>query len=1431
MAKKIQAAEIIIKTTDGGSYKVMGAEAEKLAKKLKKTETATRNVDRATKGVTKQSSNSTKEFSKMATMQGGLVSVYATIAAQAFALSAAFEFLKSSMQTRNLIAGQEAFGSVTGTAYASLTANIQNATQGMLSFKAAASSAAIGVAAGLSAGQLENLGKVATNASLALGRDLEDSFNRLIRGVTKAEPELLDELGIILRLENATQKYALSVGKTREQLNAYERTQAVLNDVLDQGERKYAKIQEKMDPAAFAMGQFSKTIDDLIVSFQNFIMKGIIPVLGFFKENAMALVAAIALFITPILRSLLPNLSKGLEESTIKMKSSFGSMKTEFADMKEAMTDLSDHGKDMTVLPAADQQKNLEGLGVKNFGGKNDKGEKMLNKRQISSYRRMMKEKKGIYMRMNREERRQFRMHLNMQEAMLKGHSAKAAATVNLYEKVKQTSYKVTQVVYQGTLTAMKGASVAAAWAMNKAMMAIGFIGMIAMMYSAIKALWDWYKDLDEAAARMRKQTKDTTTAIKELNGELAKMLDIKNNDYLLDLKGHLEQTGQALQSTGVAKQIAAYNRELKKAGSAEAFKESDLGKEFVSLAKKLVGFDEGYAGLLSTMTEGIEVTDTQAASFKGLATDIINASEASKRFNMNQETVNKALDKQIRKFAQLPYQDILDALNSSLEDLDVVIPAHINNTATRLAISTSLIDTTNTTLADQGMNAGANNAKYNKNTWGSQGNTAIMKGKAAGLMGLDEETLHGRLSADDGGTKEVAAVKRVARIFAKTKTLKSMRDKDKKYNSQGYEMLAEAVPRKSKIRAVEAKPLYTEKEVSFITKYWKEVQKLNKTKVDAAAQAGLDADELANYNEETRKNSSLKKYALKLQKSSVKQVQDQLTHQKELVLSQKAGITTEQKRETLNKRITSLGDKVAKAEVEKEAAALAVFAIAEKQNGQQLAKLELQKDEQGGAKALSDFQAAIARGENETVESYIERLPLLKASLDTKEGELHTGIKALANAGTQITIEKATRDIKTEQLELAKALLNYQAQLTNLAWSAAAAARAEKEAKIGGALAVSTSMNNPQALADERRRQLAEIGKRGDAGAAGTGKIGRMEASILNADNGRASLQDQTWKDSVTGKEGGFGKPDYELDGRIKDPANPLQESYNKLLQETLDLKGKINLEELKAGKIVATGNGSISQASMQKGLTKLEFEREMAFSINPANAAFEAEILRLQMLKVPITAKIIEDTKRMSVEQANVNIELELMNGIQDTLGNAFQSMFQSMIDGSKSFGTAMKELAVSVIADLAAMMMKAAALKFMLAMFPGMGAGMSASTANPLTRYGGIVSPSGKSFAAGGVAQGPQSGYQATLHGREAVIPLGNDKSIPVQLSGGGGQNTVNVIVNMSGNGQSQTSSTGDGMQGLGRSIGGLVQQHLQQEMRPGGLLNQQGTKGRR
>jgi hypothetical protein len=106
---------------------------------------------------------------------------------------------------------------------------------------------------------------------------------------------------------------------------------------------------------------------------------------------------------------------------------------------------------------------------------------------------------------------------------------------------------------------------------------------------------------------------------------------------------------------------------------------------------------------------------------------------------------------------------------------------------------------------------------------------------------------------------------------------------------------------------------------------------------------------------------------------------------------------------------------------------------------------------------------------------------------------------------------------------------------------------------------------------------------------------------------------------------------------------------------------------------------------------------------------------------------------------------------------------------------------------------------------------------------SRYGGVMSPSGRSFAKGGIATGPESGYGATLHGTEAVVPVGNDRSIPVKLSGSGGTNNVAVTVNVDQNGNADTLLTGDGAAQLGKTIATIATDTIAKEQRAGGLLS--------
>jgi len=97
----------------------------------------------------------------------------------------------------------------------------------------------------------------------------------------------------------------------------------------------------------------------------------------------------------------------------------------------------------------------------------------------------------------------------------------------------------------------------------------------------------------------------------------------------------------------------------------------------------------------------------------------------------------------------------------------------------------------------------------------------------------------------------------------------------------------------------------------------------------------------------------------------------------------------------------------------------------------------------------------------------------------------------------------------------------------------------------------------------------------------------------------------------------------------------------------------------------------------------------------------------------------------------------------------------------------------------------------------------------------------------YATGGIARGSTSGYPAVLHGTEAVVPLPNGRSIPVEMKDSGATNN-NIVVNVSTDGQTSTEgSTGPDMDKLGGAIAKAVQFELQNQKRSGGILNPYGV----
>jgi hypothetical protein len=64
------------------------------------------------------------------------------------------------------------------------------------------------------------------------------------------------------------------------------------------------------------------------------------------------------------------------------------------------------------------------------------------------------------------------------------------------------------------------------------------------------------------------------------------------------------------------------------------------------------------------------------------------------------------------------------------------------------------------------------------------------------------------------------------------------------------------------------------------------------------------------------------------------------------------------------------------------------------------------------------------------------------------------------------------------------------------------------------------------------------------------------------------------------------------------------------------------------------------------------------------------------------------------------------------------------------------------------------------------PGAAIGAGVGAVGGLTK--GLIDLYKGEYANGGVASGPLSGYSATLHGTEAVVPLPDNRSIPVTVT---------------------------------------------------------------
>ena len=1365
MSKKIDGGTVVIEGK--ADLKDIIKEGNKAGKALDNTKKSAQSADRQLKGAARASSGASKNFSKMSQgITGGLVPAYATLAANLFALDAVFRFLKDSADFRVLKEGQMAFAGATGIAYESLARDLQTATKGMISFREAAQAGAIGRAAGLSAGQLKELSAAAYTVSIALGRDVTDSFNRLIRGVTKAEPELLDELGIILRLEEATVKYAAALGLNKNQLSIYQKSQAVVNEVLDQAEAKFGKINAIMDPQANAIAQLGVAFEEAIDKMRPMIAFFAEGIAKFGKANIDVITVAIIGFAGGIIKSVLPAQAELAEKQRISAE--YYSNKLDELRIKQDQLAASKRALANTPIAQQNLVSEMDSQGVM-FGGqigKDLREGKQLSGQQIGNLKSQQSRGVGVFANMTKAQNKVVGEALDD----MKKNGGKMSKSVKLSLKSAGVSLQAF-----GATASKTGAQVSSAFsrigsaAMNVFSKLMMWTAILSVVYMFGKLLLNFFTKPTKAQEAFDERMEASTRSISTFNGELAKMREVRAQGLIEGVAEGAQHTAEAFASADLKGRITEFTLLRKNAEqNTEAFDNftDELAFTFKSLGE-IAGPEAGQKFIQASedIKNGLEINTQelliQADAIKSLGASFKNLTNLQGEFTKAQNRIVQALPK-------IEFQDIVLLLEQQRNEYELIAKT-LPQYAGDLELVTAQLGRFNQ-LRERGLyiSMQENDIKRVKQIGfllnrREKANLAINEKKIAVLKA--EHTMDVQINSMEKhtqGIKTQAMQDQVKLLKDQVATAEEALEVEKIRQSL---MASTAIKVRDDLTKDLGKAIGAG--LRGDSSLFKNIgENMVRTITDAIGQK-LSEDMVEAMTPEFLKGKTLGEEILDAGETHAKNVKEGIEDGAYYHASELARVT-----DSNTATLRQLSTSIVSAQVK----------VNQRKLGEEATRNARLKAESENLKFKTDSESLIKFKETEQfkteADAYLQktlgtadRRVLMDADdRKAKENSIVEGIlagkvnlkmrnKAMSFSTTEFGSAKdeygGIADRRVRESSIRSAAMDEYYDTSKMSLEERTKLASEYSSKVGDFGGVKRAADNILATAGEKyfayleenminnqQRQM-EL----------TGMPGTTDAGIIGGSDAVINSLKETIGEAGAGEDGEGG--------------SGLLGSLSKLQTKTTNIVDGIK-DPAKTRNLDADGNPIANTdpgEDGQKGQT--EFQQNLT--------RFGATIGAMGALtgKEEATAKIMAKVAK-----------IQLMISMYEQAKLAFE----------KGSGP------LSIIKH-----------------FMGFG-GTTGGTA----RQGGIMSKHGRSYGSGGVASGPKSGYLAELHGREAVVPLPNGRSIPVDIGKGKmATNNTNITVNV-GEGGTDTRVDADGAAELATVINMAVQERLEKEMRPGGIL---------
>lgn len=208
----------------------------------------TRKIDKEVKGLDKRTGAFGKNAgASLARVGVAFAGVTASVVAFGAAVSKAFDFAQFGARVQQVRDSFRSIARAAGDSGDRILGSLRAASRGVVSEMDLMLAASRANLLGLPVDRLDRLMQIARASAMATGQEVGQMFDDIVTGIGRASPLILDNLGITVKIGQANERYAQTVGKATDALSKQEQTQALLNAVLEQGDEIIAKVGDGMN--------------------------------------------------------------------------------------------------------------------------------------------------------------------------------------------------------------------------------------------------------------------------------------------------------------------------------------------------------------------------------------------------------------------------------------------------------------------------------------------------------------------------------------------------------------------------------------------------------------------------------------------------------------------------------------------------------------------------------------------------------------------------------------------------------------------------------------------------------------------------------------------------------------------------------------------------------------------------------------------------------------------------------------------------------------------------------------------------------------------------------------------------------------------------------------------------------------------------------